>query len=262
MALGGTPWTQWENLAEIVPEAEWGALLGDRTRFLIIPISLAGLDPHPEALDHAMLARLGIAYPSQQLAEFKSIEVGPAVGHAFRLTRDVSGVTNVYSLWVLRRGDFAYLAAAWMDQSPEKGGTINANPAELHGALSAISFDDVLPAAIEASTLNAIERQTHGTIFNDLGLFAFNSRDDSAAIQCFQNAFERSPNDAAILQNLLNAHIELKQYSAALAPLEPCLERFSNQPDLCVCRAARCFWCSVVGVTGVDYEYRQVTSHL
>ena len=82
--LSGTPWTQWESLPEVVPEAEWGALLGERGRFLVIPVSLAGLDPRPEALDHALLARLGMAYPSQQVAEFKSIEIGSAVGHVFQ----------------------------------------------------------------------------------------------------------------------------------------------------------------------------------
>ena len=57
--LAGSSWTAWDDLAEVVPEAEFGALLDDKKngdgRFLVIPVSLSGLEPRPEALDHALL---------------------------------------------------------------------------------------------------------------------------------------------------------------------------------------------------------------
>ncbi len=43
--LADTPWVRWENLAEVVPEAEWGALVGDYGRLIVIPLALNGLDP-------------------------------------------------------------------------------------------------------------------------------------------------------------------------------------------------------------------------
>ena len=178
-----------------------------------------------------------MAYPSQQLAEFKSIEIGSAVGHAFQFSRDVGGVTNVYCLWVLRRDSFAYLAASWMEQSVAKGTSIDPNPAELNAALRRLQFDNEFRAEIDATTFNSIERQTHSTVFNELGLFAFNNRDYASAVESFRRAFDLVPNDAVILQNLLNAHVELKQYPEALAVLEPCLKRFANQPELWACRA-------------------------
>jgi tetratricopeptide (TPR) repeat protein len=237
VSLAGTPWARWENLAEVVPEAEWGALLHDYGRLLIIPMALADLDPRPEALDHALLARLGISYPSQQLTDFKTLEHGGAVGHSFRLSREVNGAPNIYRLWILRHGNFAYLAAAWLDTSVGKAASIDPTPRELDDALAAISFDVPPPALIDPGSFNRSERQTHGTIYNNLGLFAFNSHDYAEAKSCFRRAFEIEPTDASILLNLANADIELKQYGEAIAELEPCLPRFSNQPDLWACRA-------------------------
>ena len=177
VSLAGTSWARWENLAEVVPEAEWGALLHDYGRLLIIPMALADLDPRPEALDHALLARLGISYPSQQLTDFKMLEHSGAVGHSFRLSRDVNGAPNIYRLWILRHGNFAYLAAAWLDASVGKGASIDPTLHELDAALAAISFDEPPPALIDPRSFNRSERQTHGTIYNNLGLFAFNSHD-------------------------------------------------------------------------------------
>src|SRR5262245_64627574 len=51
----GSSWTPWEDLTEVVPEAEFGALLNGDVRFLVIPVSLLGREPRPEALDHALL---------------------------------------------------------------------------------------------------------------------------------------------------------------------------------------------------------------
>ena len=213
VSLAGTSWVRWENLAEVVPEAEWGALLHDYGRFLVIPIALADLDPRPEALDHALLARLGISYPSQQLTDFKTLEHSGAVGHSFRLSREVNGATNIYRLWILRHGSFAYLAAAWLDASVGKAASIDPTPRELDDALAAISFDVPPPALIDPQSFNRSERQTHSTIYNNLGLFAFNSHDYAEAKSCFRRAFEIEPTDASILLNLANADIELKQYA-------------------------------------------------
>jgi len=91
VALEGTRWTRWEDLSQIVPEAEWGALLGEYGRFLIVPVSLGQLDPRPESLDHVLLGLLGIAYPSDQLNDFQPIERQGLSGHSFQLTREVRG---------------------------------------------------------------------------------------------------------------------------------------------------------------------------
>ena len=102
--LAESSWVPWGDLAEVVPEAEWGALLGDYGRFLVIPFSLLGLDPRTEALDHALLARLAIAWPGDPLGDVKQIVRDGAGGHSFELARDVAGAENRYKILVLRRG--------------------------------------------------------------------------------------------------------------------------------------------------------------
>ncbi len=235
ISLDGLPWTRWEDLAQVLPEAEWGALLDGYGRFLIVPVVLGELDPRPEALDHALLARLGIAYPSDQLSDFQSIDRQGVAGHAFQLTRDVSGAENDYRIWVLRRGELAYLVAAWMDRSVPAAAGVDVSV--LSEAMNRLSFDVDASTPPIAEALNTAQRQAHGNIYNDLGLADFNSRDFSSAIDCFRSAFQLQPNDPAILTNLLNAHIELKQFQQALAELEPHLNRFPNQPDLWAGRA-------------------------
>ena len=238
--LADTPWVRWENLAEVVPEAEWGALLKNYGRSLVIPLALNGLDPRQEALDQALLARLGIAYPSDQLSDFQPLQRGSVTGHSFRLSREVAGAENDYRLWVVRRGDCAYLAAVWFDRAAaEKAEKTDplAGTSELNEILSRISFDDAPPAAPKIVDLNPRQRQSQGLLFNDLGMFAYNSRDFGGAIDCFARAFELQPNDPAILTNLVNAHVELQQYREALGELEQNLNRFANYYDLWAARA-------------------------
>ena len=224
-----------KTLLKLCLKPSGATLLGNYGRFLIIPVSLGDLDPHPEALDHALLARLGISYPSDQLNDFQTVERQGVLGHSFRLTRDVAGAENIYRIWVLRRGDIAYLAAAWMEQSADSGAGIDAKV--LDDALDRLSFDPTPPIAPRVETLSAFQRQGHGNIYNDLGLSAFNSRDFSSAIDSFHRAFELQPNDPAILTNLVNSHVELKQFRQALTELDPQINRFPNQPDLWAGRA-------------------------
>ncbi|MCC7083875.1 MAG: tetratricopeptide repeat protein [Pirellulales bacterium] len=235
VALSGTEWSRWENLGEVVPEAEWGALLGSYARLLILPVWLNGVDPRPEAIDYALLARLGISYPNDRLIDFQIVNHDGATGHGFRLRREVAGAPNQYQLWLLRRGEFAYLVAAWLDEAAAR--TTASSALDLAGLLSRISFDDVMPIAPVANALSEPQRQSHSIIYNDLGMFAFNARDYGGAIQAFRRAFELRPSDPAILMNLVNSQIELNRHREALAELDRNLGRFPDQPDLWAARA-------------------------
>ncbi len=221
----------------------------DYGRFLVIPLALNGLDPRQEALDQALLGRLGIAYPSDQLSDFQPFEHGGATGHSFRLSREVAGAENEYRLWVVRRGNCAYLATVWFDRAgAEKAEKKDpkTDTAELDDVLAQISFDPGAPAGLKIAELNPRQRQSQGLLYNDLGMFAYNSRDFAGAIDCFRHAFELQPNDPAILTNLINAHVELQQYREALGELEQHLSRFANYSDLW---AARAFLLAKLGET-------------
>ncbi len=245
VSLDGTAWHRWEDLAEIVPEAEWGALLKDYGRFLVISLPLGGIEVRQEALDQALLARLGIAFPSDQLSEFEAIEHAGAMGHAFEFSREIAGNENLYRIWVLRHGDYAYLAAAWIDVGlAEKAA---AEPLDdISTALARLNFDDAATSATSIDDLNPRQRQSTSVVFNDLGQFAYNARDFSGAVQCFRHAFRLQPNDPTILTNLINSDVELQQYREALGELDQSLSRFPSHSDLW---AARAFLLSKLGET-------------
>jgi tetratricopeptide (TPR) repeat protein len=234
VSLNGTPWTRWENLAEVVPEAEWGALLGNFGRLLVVPVSIEGLDPWPEAIDYALLARLGIGYPNDQLTDFQTVDHDGATGHRFQMRREVAGTPNLYHLWLLRRGKFAFLIAAWVDETAAKEANASADSSDL---LARVAFDDTAPPASADNDLTAQQRQSHAAIYNDFGMFAFNARDFNGAAQSFRRAFALQPDDAAMLMNLVNSQIELNQHREALVELERTVNRFPNQPDLWAARA-------------------------
>lgn len=241
--LSGTPWKRWESLAELVPEADWGALLEPRGRFLVIPLLLGDLQPRLEALDHALLARLGIAYPSDALVDFRPIEHERASGHAFRLVREVSGAENVYHVWVLRRKGCAYLAAAWIERASTPAESTDESA--LDDALAHVSFDEAVPS-FDAAELGPQQRQAHGVMYNDLGQFAVEARDYAGSISFFERAFELRPDDPTVLSNLVNARVELKQYAEALDELDRHMNHFADQADL---RAGRAFLLAELGKT-------------
>jgi len=242
--LAGSHWTPWDDVADIVPDAELGALLNDDVRFLVIPVSLLGLEPRPEALDHALAARLGIACPGDRISDFDSVQRGDARGHSFQVVRAVAAAKNTYHIEVLRRGGCAYLAAAWIDQSQpsassdsSREATDTKTGAALADIFRRLEFDAQPPESPAIHELTISQRKSHATILNDLGQFADGVHDYAAAIDSYRLAFQLQGDDPAILTNLVNARIERKQFRQALDELEPNIERFANEPDLLAGRA-------------------------
>jgi tetratricopeptide (TPR) repeat protein len=244
MRLAGSSWAAWNDLAEIVPEAEFGALLNGDVRFLVIPVSLLGFEPRPEALDHALLARLGIACPGDPISDFDSVQRGDASGHSFQVARTVAGTKNTYRIEVLRRGGCGYLLAAWIDQSKQPASTDSSREAAdmkadaaLNDIFRRFEFDAQPAESPTIAELTTSQRKSHATILNDLGQFADSVHDYASAIDSYRLAFQLQPDDPAILTNLVNARIERKQFRQALDDLEPNIGRFANEPDLLAGRA-------------------------
>ncbi|HTQ40673.1 MAG TPA: hypothetical protein VMJ32_16745 [Pirellulales bacterium] len=173
VTLNGTNWTRWDDLAAVVPEAEWGALLNNYGRFLVMPVVLADPAASPTEIDRALLAQFGFEYPSQRPTELTNFQRQGAEGHLFRLTRQVSGRENVYRIWILRRDRYAYLVAAWVDRTAAfNAKSANADADEIPGrsagdakfnaeieaqlddVLSRFKFDDLAATAGEPNTLN------------------------------------------------------------------------------------------------------------
>jgi hypothetical protein len=117
VSLAGTRWTRWDDLSSVMPQAEWGALLKNYGRFLVMPVRLPDTESSAETVDRAMLAQFGFQYPNIRSSDLETIQRWGAEGHVFRISRDISGRENVYRIWVLRRDRNAYLVAAWIDRT-------------------------------------------------------------------------------------------------------------------------------------------------
>jgi hypothetical protein len=117
VTLGGTRWMRWSDLSAIMPDAEFGALLKNYGRFLVMPVQLADADASPESVDRTLLAHFGFQYPNLRSTDLETFTRWGADVQVFRISRDISGRENVYRIWILRRDRNAYLVAAWIDRT-------------------------------------------------------------------------------------------------------------------------------------------------
>jgi hypothetical protein len=154
VSLAGTAWTRWDDLTSVVPGAEWGALLKNYGRFLVIPVVLTDAATSDEAVDRALLTQFGFEYPIQQSSEMQTLERWGAQIHVFRLNREISGRDNIYRIWTVRRDRNAYLVAGWIDRTAAMKAKIGAQKrgasqgpstivSQLDGEIAA-QLDDVL----------------------------------------------------------------------------------------------------------------------
>jgi hypothetical protein len=117
ITLSGTRWTRWNDLPTIMPDAEFGALLKNYGRFLVMPVQLADADASPESIDRTLLAQFGFQFPSMRSTDLETFTRWGADVQVFRISRDISGRENVFRIWILRRDRNAYLVAAWIDRT-------------------------------------------------------------------------------------------------------------------------------------------------
>lgn len=219
-------WNRWENVTDIVPEAEWGATRGD-ARLMVLPVALLDQDPRLEALTQALIARMGIRYPDPQVREFKQFNEQGASGNRFALRRSIEGVDFQYQVKVVKRSGIGYLIAAWSAKP-------NASD-ELRWAVNQVRLDGKPTAA--RSTLPDELRYSHAVVFNDLGMFYFNTREFARSIGCFQLAFELNDSDPVVLSNWAQALMESNRYGDASAALDKHLAKFVDHQELLAQRA-------------------------
>jgi hypothetical protein len=155
MNLAGTDWTRWTDLAAIMPDAEYGALLKNYGRFLVMPLQLADANPSSDVVDRTMLAQFGFQYPDARSTDAETFQRWGTEVHVFRISRDVSGRENVYRMWILRRNRVAYLVAAWIDRTAAMN-QFAASTAGSHGkqpsasAIDGEQLDNVIDAQLDA----------------------------------------------------------------------------------------------------------------
>ncbi|HZZ27941.1 MAG TPA: hypothetical protein VFE46_08035 [Pirellulales bacterium] len=150
VTLNGTGWTRWDDLAQVVSAAEWGALLGNYGRFLVMPVTLADASASAETIDRTLLAQFGFQYPNLRGTDLEVFQRQGAQGHVFRIAREISGRENVYRIWILRRDRNAYLVAAWIDLTAALSAKLPVNPKLATGLMGSESqFDAEIDAQLD-----------------------------------------------------------------------------------------------------------------
>jgi tetratricopeptide (TPR) repeat protein len=225
LRLAGSKWQPWDNVSKVLPEAEWGAQIGNYARCAVIPVSLLGRHPRIEALTAALLARLGIVLSAGDVSNYET--PSPEI-QRFELSREVAGEMYRYEIQVIAHAGRGYLVAAWADvEAPSDTG------AQLDLVLQRFQLQEPPPApAAKAGELTQNQKQTHAQLFNDLGLYHFNARLFADSVGYFRQAFELLENDPVFLSNVVNAHIELSQFREARDYLQKYLPRFTRHDDL------------------------------
>lgn len=223
--LKGTPWQRWENLAEVMPDAEFGAMMGANARALVVPVSFLGREPRLEATTAALLARFGIAFPTNQATNFRGLH--GEQGHRFEVTREVSGRSYTYRFQVVQQAGRGYLVAAWADKSaPEE--TIG----RLDDFLDRFGIVENPGPPLTVADLNAQEKSSHAQLFNDLGRYYFNARLFAESNDYFRQAVEVVPNDPVVLVNVITSYRQLNQFQQAHDYLERHLPNFATNLEL------------------------------
>jgi predicted Zn-dependent protease len=226
LRLAGTNWQPWDNLRELLPDAECGAMIGNYARCAVIPMSCLGRQPRLEAITAALVARLGIAYSATQARNLQSV---PGLsGQRFEMSREIAGRQYNYHFQVIERAGRGYLVAAWADAAAPKG-----TAAQLEAVLARFELQSAAPSSMsQPDELTLDEKQSHAQLFNDLGLYHFNSRLFSESADYFRQAFELLENDPMLLDNVASAYIELNRFGEGRDYLAKHLHRFSDRHDL------------------------------
>ena len=212
--LQGSNWRKWNTLAKDLPSAEFGVLHKKAGALGVVPIFLMGQNPHPEAVKQALLSTMEIAYPNEKLTAEKAISRSFLQGSQFQFSRAGTEMNFSFDLQVLQGFGFAYLVAAWVREGSSDRDQVIAD------GLSRVEFPSTPGPPVDPQRFNAREKATHGRVFNQMGLFYYNSKQYEKSAGFFKIAFEFERTNDLYLANLVNAFSNASQQRDALDYLE------------------------------------------
>jgi tetratricopeptide (TPR) repeat protein len=187
--LGGYPWTEWRNIAEREPRAEFGAFCGDKIGITIEPVPLLGHKPPAADTDQALLSLMDLEHekPLQRLP----IERGDWRGFESSFERAVDGTVYRYRVWTLVGANAGMLAGEWR--------SANAAAGTCSGALEKLRLGR--PPPIRQESVPRPAAVAH--FFNHLGLTAFRDGRFAQAREAFEQAHALAPQDLAYAKNVV-----------------------------------------------------------
>lgn len=214
--LGGLGWRPSPLIAKNLPAAEFtGWDENKKVALFVIPVCLLDQNPPLEALTQAMAELAGIAYPGTEIMDEKPINEGDLSGVEFGYERADLGGKFVYRIKILRRRQWAYLLGSYYQVKQQDDRKI------LEDALARVEFvPNTFPIQDPVAEFNERDKNRHGLVFNQLGLFHYKARQFEKSAAYFQTAFEFERNSPVFLANAANAYLNIGKRQEALEYLE------------------------------------------
>ncbi len=229
--LRGTQWTRrWANLETESPSAEFGVLNAAGTGGLAItPVWIGDAEVPLDTLTRALLSRMEIPFPSDQIYGDKACNQNLVRGRALAYERSVNGQNFVYRARILAGRGYAYLLIAWMSKASSPFTD------HLDEAMDRVVFPDLV--APNPALQTDRERETHALIYNEIGLGHDQAGRLDEAATWFRRAFETTRPNPIILTNYVQVCLRNGQAKTAVAYLDSVLDRFPGNQKLGALRA-------------------------
>lgn len=222
-------WRRWTAVTDEVPSAEVGALLGNDTAMVVIPVSFVVDAPEDETLAPVMLRLLDMEW--EKVRGLRRINEGKLSGFACDYVRDLNGTRWEYRLKVLRGDGFGYLAAAWTGK-PDRVKTLPL-------LLDRVTRPGVDPVRPDVKSLTAEERKSHALILSEIGLHYFYEKAYERAIRYFQTCSPLDPQNDVIRANEVQALIMQSKFEKGIEVARKHLADCPDRPVL-LCKLATC----------------------
>jgi tetratricopeptide (TPR) repeat protein len=211
--LEGTPWIKWTSLAEDIPEAETGGLLGE-SWFLTIPCCYPEESPSLDVLTHVLINSLNIDFPGKHINDLVSIKEAGMKGYRFSNTINLEGRDYIYHNKVLKGKGCGFLITIGVPKGDPQMKTL------VMQVFDGVRFHAQQPSNINWAALTEREKVSHALHYNNWGLYYFNAKQYHKSIKPFKTAAQLNPQDHVIIGNLLLAYFELKKYKEGIQHIE------------------------------------------
>jgi len=219
-------WRGWPNQAAEFPTAETGALLRDHGAFVIVPVSLFGLEPDLDALRAGFSSVLA----ALDAESGRQVEHDGAEALAFEFERLVDGRSFRFRARVLRHDGVGMLLAAWALAS------LGAEAEDALAVLDRVRLSEAAPPE-DPAALEPRERERHALVMNGIGIARLRGQQAGEALSFFERAAEIQPGHATILENVVYTLRELGRPDTALARLEAAASLVAERPELLATQA-------------------------
>ena len=220
-------WVKTEQTKIDVNEVEFGAARGSNHAFIVIPVYLFGEEVSDDIVAAGLLERLNIDF--KKVRDLQRLPGKDVNGCTFSFVRTIADVTYDYRFKVATHEGFGYLVAAWS----KKGAP---NFQKTFAEIESVAFTRPLNPP-NARDFSPAEKKSQASALNSVALELNRRHQHDKAIVLLKQCVEFEPANPVILENLLMAYDDAKQYQSGLDALNANIGRHPSIKNLHAWRA-------------------------